>query len=98
MEFALLLNSVSLLIATGNIFLMIKIFSEVTPVADAPRAWSLMAFGLAMIVIHLSLNMFIWVNPVLRSSSMHHLSALTGIAGFGGLFFGAREVHRVISV
>ncbi len=98
MNFALLLNTVSLLIATGNIFLMIKIFSQVTPVAEAPRAWSLMAFGLAMIVIHLSMNLLLWVNPVLRLSLMHHFSAMTGIVGFAGLFFGAKEVHEVISV
>jgi hypothetical protein len=98
MEFALLLNTVALLIATGNIFLMIKIFSQVTPVAEAPRAWSLMAFGLGMIVIHLSMNLFLWVNPVLRSSSMHYLSAAAGIVGFAGLFLGAKEVHEVISV
>jgi len=98
MEFTLLLNTVSLLIATGNIFLMIKIFSQVTPVAEAPRAWSLMAFGLAMIVIHLSMNLFLWVNPVLRSSSMYYLSAVAGIVGFAGLFIGAKEVHAVITV
>ncbi|MDY6771544.1 MAG: hypothetical protein SV186_06360 [Candidatus Nanohaloarchaea archaeon] len=98
MMLSLLLNTFSLLFASINIFMVIKIFSEVTPVAEAPQAWTMLALGIGMIVIHLSLNMFVWISPVFRVYDIRVISAVVGVVGFASLFLGVRQLYEVVAV
>lgn len=94
--FTLMVDTVSLVFASINLVLLLAILMTVTSVAEAPRAWTFLTFGLGLIVIHFSLNVFIWTNQLFDFYGMQLLSGLISIIGFGILFLGIRDVWEVL--
>lgn len=95
-SFTLIINTLSLAFASANLILLLAILMRVTSVAESPRAWSLLAFGLGMIVIHFSINVFIWTNSLFDFYGMRVLSGMISLIGFGALVLGIRDVWEVI--
>jgi hypothetical protein len=94
--FALIVNTISLVFAALNLVLLLAILMTITNVAESPRAWTFLTFGLGMIVIHFALNVFIWTNQMFDFYGMHLLSATISVIGFGALFGGVYDVWEVL--
>ncbi|MCJ7429383.1 MAG: hypothetical protein MUP66_03245 [Candidatus Nanohaloarchaeota archaeon QJJ-5] len=85
-----------LVFAAINIFLMYIIMQEFMTVAEAPRAWSFACIGMSFVVIHLSLNLFIW-QGFLTHTIYQPISATFSATGFLFLFLSSFTVWRVVS-
>ncbi len=96
MMFELVVDTLSLVFASGNLILLLAILSVVTSVAEAPKAWSFLTFGLSMIVMHFSLNVFMWTNPLFDFYGMQVFAALTLFLGFVALLIGTYDIWEVI--
>ncbi|MFB6294589.1 MAG: hypothetical protein ABEI97_02420 [Candidatus Nanohaloarchaea archaeon] len=88
-------DTVALGLAAVNIVLLLSILSRLTEVAEAPRAWNFLTIGIALVVIHVSIDVFITVNQYFSFAGMQLLSATVSFLGFLFLFAG---VHRVWTV
>ncbi len=90
-------STVSLVFAAINLVLLLAILMTITSVAESPRAWTFLTFGLGMVVIHFSLNVFIWTNaPLFDFYGMTVLSSLIALIGFAALFMGIRDIWEVL--
>jgi hypothetical protein len=94
--FTLVVNTVSLIFAALNLVLLLAVLMRITTVAEAPRAWTLLTFGLGMIVIHFALDVFIWTNQLFDFAGMQLLSATISALGFAALFVGIYDVWAVV--
>lgn len=94
--FTLVVNTVSLLFAALNLVLLLTILMTITSVAESPRAWTFLTFGLSLIVIHFALDVFIWTNELFEFYGMQLLSATMSAVGFAALFGGVYDVWGVL--
>lgn len=94
--FTLGVNTVSLVFAALNLVLLLAILMTITTVAESPRAWTFLTFGLGMVVIHFALNVFIWTNELFNFYGMRLLSATISAVGFAGLFGGVYDIWEVL--
>lgn len=94
--FTLAVNTVSLVFASLNLVLLLAILMTITSVAESPRAWTLLTFGLGFIVIHFALDVFIWTNQLFDFYGMRLLSAVISTIGFVSLFAGIYDVWEVL--
>ncbi len=92
----LVVSTVSLIFAAVNLILLLAILMTITTVAESPRAWTFLTFGLGMVVIHFSLNVFIWTNALFDFYGMRILSSLISLVGFVALFYGIYDVWEVL--
>lgn len=96
MSLGLIVDSVALAFAAVNIILLLSILSHITSIADAPRAWNFLTVGMGMVVIHFSIEVFIFVNPFFNFFGMHVISSTASMLGFGFLFWGIYNVWGVV--
>ncbi len=96
MSFGAAVTVVGLGTAAANIVLLLAILSHLTAVAEAPRAWNLMTIGIAFVVIHASVDVFITVNQYFAFTGMQLLSATVLFLGFVFLFAGVYRVWTVV--
>lgn len=89
-------STVSLVFAAINLMLLLAILMTITTVAESPRAWTFLTFGLGLIVIHFSINVFIWTNPLFDFYGMRVLSSLISLVGFMSLFLGIYDIWGVL--
>lgn len=96
MTLGLVVDSVALTFAAVNIMLLLSILSRITSVADAPMAWNFLTVGMGLVVIHFSMDVFIFVNPFFDFFGMHLISAFSSLLGFSFLFWGVYSVWEVV--
>lgn len=88
--------SIVLVFAAANISLMYGMMQRLIRIADAPKAWSLACIGMSFVVIHLSLNLFIW-QGFLTHTVFQPVSAAFSLAGFTCLFLASFSIWQVVS-
>lgn len=94
--FILMVNTVSLVFAATNLILLLAILMTITSIAESPRAWTYLTFGLSMIVVQFSLQVFMWTNQSFHFYGMQVLAATVSMVGFGALFMGIHDVWEVL--
>lgn len=90
----IVLTMLGLFFAALNLSLILLTLMLVSPIAKTPRAYSLLILGFSMVVLHFSMRVFIWINPLFDFFAMRAFSNLSGSIGYVTLFFGVYEVWR----
>lgn len=91
----IVLTMLGLFFAALNLAMILLTLMLISPIAKTPRAYSLLILGFSLVVLHFSMEVFIWLNPLLDFLAMSVLSNLSGSIGYISLFFGIYDVWKV---
>lgn len=91
----LIFTMLGLFFAALNLALILLTVMLMSPIAKTPRAYSFLILGFSLVVLHFSMEVFIWINYMFSFTAMEFLSVLTGSFGYFALFIGIYDIWKV---